>query len=146
MAVRLSTGLVKEMLDTASFRTTMNACVMRVYTGSQPADADSATSGTLLCTLTAAGADNAPLTWATTATGGTITKGTEAWSGTVGANGTAGWFRISPIADNGLASTTFERMDGSISTAGAEINLSNLLLEANAPVTVTQFSVQLPRA
>jgi hypothetical protein len=119
---------------------------MRVYTGSQPADADSATSGTLLCTLTAAGADNAPLTWATTATGGTITKGTESWSGTVLANGTAGWFRISPITDNGLATTTVERMDGSISTAGAEINLSNLLLEANAPVTVTQFSVQLPRA
>jgi hypothetical protein len=146
MAVRLSTGLVKEMLDTGSFRSTMGSCVMRVYTGAQPADADSAATGTLLCTLTAGGVDKAPLTWANAATGGTLTKGTEVWSGTVVANGTAGWFRISPITDDGSATTTIERMDGAISTAGAEINLSNLSLEANAPVTVTQFSVQLPRA
>lgn len=55
MALKLSTGLVNKLMTTGSFKSVLANCVIEIYSGSQPADADTAVSGTLLVTLTKSG-------------------------------------------------------------------------------------------
>jgi len=55
MALKASKALRNGMLATAAFRQLMTDCVLNVYTGSQPASADAAVTGTLLCTYTNGG-------------------------------------------------------------------------------------------
>ena len=50
MAWRLSTALRNQTLAQQSFADAMSNCFLKVYTGSQPATADAAPTGTLLCT------------------------------------------------------------------------------------------------
>lgn len=109
-----------------SLRDVMRNCVVRGYSGSQPANSDAAVgTATLLVEYTnnglafvhgaaanglnfddsAAGIINFPLA-------------TETPKGIGLANGTIGWFRIcANPADNGLASTTLDRIDMAVSTA-----------------------------
>ncbi len=52
MTLKYSTGARKYMLDDGSFRDAFNNGRIEIYTGTQPATADAAVTGTLLCTLT----------------------------------------------------------------------------------------------
>lgn len=54
MAIRLSTGLRNFLSVHGSLKKAFNGGVLKIYSGSQPASADSAVAGTLLCTLTLA--------------------------------------------------------------------------------------------
>jgi hypothetical protein len=101
MAARLSTGLVKSLMDTSSFRTLFALGFIDIYSGTQPASADTAASGTKLVTLYSDGA-SAGLSWAATAPGGVQAKlASETWSGTVAATGTAGYFRLRAVNNPG---------------------------------------------
>lgn len=51
MTVRLSTGLVQAMASQQSLRTALANAVVDIYSGSQPATADEAITGTYLCTV-----------------------------------------------------------------------------------------------
>lgn len=51
MAAKLSTALVNFLMGVGSFKDAFSDCVIKVYTGTQPASADTAPSGTLLVTL-----------------------------------------------------------------------------------------------
>lgn len=51
MTVRLSTGLVQAMASQQSLRTALANTVVDIYSGSQPATADEAITGTYLCTV-----------------------------------------------------------------------------------------------
>lgn len=83
---------------------------------------------------------------------GTITKPTtQIWSFNGVAVGTAGWFRFygSDTADaGGLLSGApwYPRLDGSVATSGAEMNLSNLSITVSSPATVETFSFTIPAA
>ena len=55
MAQRKSTALVKFIADSGSARQALGNSRIYMYTGTQPASADDAVSGTLLCTLTKSG-------------------------------------------------------------------------------------------
>lgn len=55
MAFRVSTALRNGMLEGGSLKRLMSNCFIKVYTGSQPANADAATSGTLLVTYSLSG-------------------------------------------------------------------------------------------
>jgi hypothetical protein len=50
MALRLSTALRNAILSGSSFQKAMSNCVLKIYTGTQPATPETAPSGTLLCT------------------------------------------------------------------------------------------------
>lgn len=146
MALRLSTALVEDMLDTAPFKTAMNLCFIDIYTGSQPATANAATTGTLLVTISNNGTATG-LTWGPSSTNGVINKtAAETWSGTAVATGTAGWFRVRLAADpNTLdAGSTYKRFDGSISTSGSDMNLGALTVTSGAPVVLSAGSFTLP--
>lgn len=79
---------------------------------------------------------------------GGILKQTAAtdWTGTIVADGTAGWFRICEAADAGTgASTTLARMDGAIATSGGQMNLASLTFVNLAPFTITDAQITFPK-
>jgi hypothetical protein len=55
MALRLSTAIRNHILNGGSLKTALKGGVLKLYTGSQPASADDAPTGTLLCTFSDAG-------------------------------------------------------------------------------------------
>lgn len=52
MTVSISTGLANRLLNVGSFQDVMADSVLEVYSGTQPANADAATTGSLLVTVT----------------------------------------------------------------------------------------------
>ncbi len=145
MTTRLSTGLVNKLLDTGSLKSIFAASFIDIYSGPQPAAADAAATGTLLCTIYSDGT-SAGLNLASAAVAGVIAKATgETWSGTVLANGTAGYFRLRAAADAGTSvSTTAARIDGAIATSGAELNLGSVVFNAGAPFIMASAQFTLP--
>lgn len=99
-------------------------CVIREYTGSQPANADAAVgTATLLTEYTnnggtfAHGAAANGLNFDVSSGGVISLAAAETPKGTALANGTAGWLRIcANPTDNGLLSTTLPRIDMSVGT------------------------------
>jgi len=152
MAERLSTGLRQALLIAggSSLADLLNTGVIDIYSGTQPATADAVETGVLLNRITlASGAFTAGV--ATnglnfgTPVAGVLPKATaEVWSGAAVATGTAGWFRFYDNAAVAGASTTAVRMDGAISTSGAELNMSNLAIVTAGTTTIDGFNVTLP--
>ena len=75
---------------------------------------------------------------------GSMSKTSDIWSGLVALSGTAGYFRFVQTNDDGTLSTTQRRMQGSISTSGAELNMDNLTISAGKTHTVDTYSVTEP--
>lgn len=66
-------------------------------------------------------------------------------AGVMVADGTAGHYRVKAnAADAGASSTTHARIDGSIGSSGADLLFSNLGIVTGAPVSIDQFTFQLP--
>jgi len=84
------------------------------------------------------------------ATAGALAKlSTQTWSGVAGNTGSAGWFRFeASVTDAGaLDSTeTILRLDGSVATSGAQLNLSSTSITSGATNTVDTFAVTFPAA
>lgn len=145
MALRLSTGLINALADTASLKGAMNLCFIDIYTGAQPSSANAAFTGTLLATIsnnsTATG-----LTWGPTATAGVLSKTVaETWSGIASNAGQAGWFRIRLTGDaGGTDVSTYKRIDGNIGTSGADLNVGSLVVAVSAPFLVSAAAITIP--
>jgi hypothetical protein len=140
MALRFSSGLVKKMVDTSPVRTLLTGGKILIFSGAQPASADDAAVNSALLTITG-------ITFDTDGSGGILrqTAATD-WTGTIAADGTAGWFRICESADAGTASsTTACRMDGAIATSGGQMNLGSLALVNGAPFTITDAQITFPK-
>jgi hypothetical protein len=65
-------------------------------------------------------------------------------SGVGATNGTAGYFRLVTNLDDGLLSTTQLRMQGNVSTSGAELNLTNINIALGATQTIDTFQLTEP--
>ena len=251
--IRLSTGLRNHIAQGFGFAGALNGGRMEIYSGSQPAAADAAVTGSLLgtvtqnsgaltketratATLTVTGGSGtltavtvgtfnivpdigfAPVVWATdttvtaaliagainrngyaeasssgavvtvklrpgngvntlaiastgiTCTGSSFAGGVQAvnplyfgtsaagviskpagviWSFTGILAGTAGWFRFygSDTGDAGAVisgAPYYPRMDGSIASSGADLNLSNISIALSAPNTIDSFAFTVP--
>lgn len=80
----------------------------------------------------------------TAAANGVVSK-SGVWSFNGIAVGTAGWFRlIASSIDSGAASTTLERVDGSVAVSGGDMNISNISIAIGAPSTVDTFTYTQP--
>lgn len=119
--------------------------LIEVWSGTQPTGADSAPTGTLLCTFYSDGS-SAGLEFDDAATGVLSKKSTETWSGTAVASGTAGWFRLKQPGDLGTENTTDCRFDGACATSGSELNMSSLTITADAVQTISSFAITQPAA
>jgi hypothetical protein len=146
MALKLSTGLRGKLMDTGSLKSIFAGGLIKIYAGAAPADADAAATGTLLCTISLAGAGTG-INFDTAAVAGILSKApAETWSGTNVATGTASHFRHVAAGDTGALSTTQARIQGSIATVGADMNLSSVSLVNGAGQTVDYYSVTVPAA
>jgi len=147
--MKASTGLRNYMLDNASFKDALDDGVMRLYAGTVPATADASVgAATLLCEITdndqGLGAGQG-IDFETNAVDGVLTKETsQIWSGTNVDSGTATFFRVETQADDGSMSTTNPRVQGTISTAGADLNLSDPDLVDTELQTIDYFSIAIP--
>jgi hypothetical protein len=102
--------------------------IIRLYDGSQPANANTAISTqTLLVSLTIAGGFG-------TDSNGTITLGAVT-SGTAVASGTASFFRI--VKSDG----TTVVMDGSVGTSGSDLNLNTTTVASAQTVSITAGTI-----
>lgn len=126
--------------------------ILYIYTGSQPATADTAASGTNVVKITessgawVAGAEANGLEFGDYSAGTLSKCADQTWSGVgIGGGGTAGWFRLCANATDACgASTTLPRIDGSIGTSGANLNMSSTTIVDDATYTIDTFTLTLP--
>lgn len=107
---------------------------VEIYTGSQPADPNSAASGTLLCTITI------PATAFGAASGGIISK-SGSWSDTAVATGTAGWARF-------ISSDTLKTMDAAVTDipGGNDLLINNIDITSGNTVTIVSLTLETPES
>ena len=156
MAWRLSTGLRNKILGAESGQGSLQQIFangqIRIYTGTQPTNADTAETGALLCTITLA---SGAMTSGTATNGinlgnaadGTVGKADgEVWSGVNAVSGTAGWFRWYPNAftDNIGGGAAKICIDGNCATSGGQMNLSSTSLTAAVTTTVDNVAITMP--
>ena len=150
MPLRLSTGLRDGLLGSDDFKGLLTDCVIEIYSGSQPASADAAETGTKLCRITVGsgaftgGQATNGLEFGTPSAGVINKASAETWSGVGLADGTAGWFRCYANAYTTGASTSAVRFDGTVGTSGQQLNLSSVAIKTGVPVYITDFPVTLP--
>lgn len=152
MTIRFSTGLRNAIAGTIGFKGAFVNSVIYIYSGSQPADPDNAVSGTLLGIVTkngdtfAFGSPTNGLNYDAPVAGVASKAAAEDWKFDGIADGTAGWFRQMGNASDALgSSTTLCRMDGSVGTSGADLNLSNIAIITDAPNTIDVFQITFPK-
>jgi len=146
MALKTSTGLRTKMLDTNSLKTLFALGFIKIYSGAVPANADAAITGTLLCTISNASTATG-INMAAAAVAGVLAKlSSEVWSGVNAASATATYYRHIAAGDDGTLSTTQARIQGTVATAGADLNLSATALTSGATQTIDYYTVALPTA
>lgn len=144
MSYQLSTGLRNHMMDTGSFKAALADGFIKIYSGPPPATADMAPTGTLLCIISDNGTGTG-LDLEAAASSGTLDKEpTQVWKGTNVATGTAGYFRYAENTDDNSVSTTKKRLQGTIGTSGADLNLTSVNLTSGADQTIDAASFTLP--
>lgn len=142
---KLSTGLRNKLLDTAPLKTIFNLGFLELYSGTVPADADQSISGATLLVRFSNNNTTTGLTFASTASGGAITKNlAETWSKAAAGTGTATFFRLVAAGDTGTLSTTEARIQGSVGLAGADLNLASMSFTATTVYSCDSFTVSLP--
>ena len=156
MPERFSTGHANAVCT--AVKTAYTNGVIGIFGGaSQPADANSAETGTLLCLITlgsgafTAGQATNGINFGDPVDGVLSKASGETWSGNglaaAGTGTVATWFRHYANDYVTGASTTAVRYDGAISTAStAELQMSNTTIVDGAPVTINSFTYTPPRA
>ncbi len=113
-----------------AFGALFNSGKLQIRTGAQPADPDSAASGTLLCEI------DLPAAPFNGSSGGVITKlGT--WSAISVASGVAGWARF-------ISSDTLKTFDVSVAESAADMIIDDEDVVSGGVVTVTSFNFSVP--
>lgn len=158
MAVNLSTGLRKAMLNVTGLKGALANGIVYLYSGPQPANADAAVQGTLLAKVTVSagafsfGTGTNGLNFATATTATIGKSGSETWQAGDGAGvagclaaGTIGWGRFMGNASDALgSSTTLARMDFSVGISGADLNVPVIDVAVLTPLTIDTFNFTLP--
>jgi hypothetical protein len=107
-----------------------SAATIEIRSGSKPSTPETAASGTLLATVTISGSFSS--------SGGTLTAADPA-SASVVATATAGYFRVK--TSGGTA-----KIDGTVGTSGADMNLSSVSLVSGGTVDLGVPSFTVPVA
>lgn len=133
------------MMGATGFKALMDSSRIRIYAGTEPATADAALGGaTLLNELTVSGGET-NLTFGTPVAATIAKSSGESWSGTPVATGVATFFRLVKTSDSGGASTTDLRIQGTVGTLGADMNVSNATMTSGVAFPpLNYFSVNLP--
>lgn len=145
MALKTSTGLRNQLLDTASLRDILDLGFIKIYAGTVPATADDAIGSATLLTTISNDSTATGLTMAAEAIDGVLFKeDTETWSGVNVAGGSATFYRHVAAGDTGALSATQARIQGTIAVAGADMNLTSTTLSNGATQTIDYYTLNLP--
>jgi hypothetical protein len=130
MAVQRSVDARNAALD--SFETTVGTTpLLRIYSGSMPANAAAAATGDLLCEITL------PSDWLSAASSGTKSKSGTWAELTADDDGTAGYYRIYESTG-----TTCHEQGECTDTGGAgPMKLSSTTIVAGQPVTIATYVI-----
>jgi hypothetical protein len=130
MAIQLSVAVRNARLD-AIESTIGTAAILRIYTGSPPADCATAATGTLLAEMTLAS------DWMNAASSGQKTKLGTWQDASANGTGTAGYFRIwdSGGTTCGLQGTV------TATSGGGDMELDNTSIATAQQVTITTFTL-----
>lgn len=144
MSIKSSTGLRNQLLDANPLKTIFNLGFIKIYAGTVPTSADdSIGAATLLCTISN-NATGTGITFAASASGGSISKSAETWKGVNAATGTAAFYRHVAAGDTGGSSTTEARVQGLVGTSGSDLNLTSISLVSGADQAIDFYTVTLP--
>jgi hypothetical protein len=127
MTIRFNTAMRNAMVN--ALTGAISGSTLSIYTGSQPATANDAATGTKLVDITINGF-NAPADGSATLDTSTPNNGIAV------ATGTAGWGRIVGL--------TGERIDGTVGTSGADFTINSTSITNGATVTLTAMTVTQP--
>ena len=133
-----------------SWKSLLDNGIIHVYSGSQPASADDAETGTLLLKLTVAsgafvaGSPDNGLSLRQIISGVMSKDDGEVWSGVGLATGTAGWFRYYDNKYITGASTNAIRFDGTVGTSGAQLILTSTNIVLGATTTADSCTITQP--
>lgn len=128
MAIQFSTAVRNARLD--QIETTIGtSAVIRIFTGSPPANCAAADSGTILATV------NCPSDWMAAASGGSKAK-SGTWEDLSADNtGTAGYFRV---YDSGVTTC---HMQGTVGTSGTDMTVNSTSFTSGQPFTINTFTL-----
>lgn len=127
MALQYSVAVNNARLD--AIESTIGASAkLRIYTGSAPANAAAAATGTLLVEMAL------PSDWMAAASSASKVKA-GTWQGTASGSGVAGYFRI---VDNGGTNTGLQ---GTAGMSGTDLILDNSNIASTQVVTISGFTL-----
>lgn len=151
----ISSGLRDYILLTGSVEAALDLGAIQMYTGTIPASADAAETGTQLVELTTdgltlAGGGTNGLGFEATLTSGSLVKDTgETWQGTPSNSGgdDVTYWRWVKDGDTGTTSTSEIRIQGTagLLTDPGDLILSDLAITHNVLFTLPSFVFRLPR-
>ncbi len=128
--------------------------VIKIYSGTRPANADTTIGGaTLLVTISnggvtfTSGSVTGGLEFGTPSDGSISKSSSEVWTGIAVQTGTAGFFRLYANAtDTGGNDSSYQypRIDGTIATSGADLNMTSTSIRSGATITIDTFTLTLP--
>lgn len=146
--MKYSTGIRNASLSGAGFKAAMDDFVIRVYAASSvPADADAAlpVDATLIIEYDAGNGNGTGCTFETNAVNGLLHKNSsEVWSNDTVAAGDPLFFRAVKAADDGSASTTALRVQGTAGVGAVDLQMSNKTLAAGSPQRINSFYIGIP--
>jgi len=125
--LKISTTAVNAQADALS--DLLDNGYLRIYDGTQPANANTAITSQVLLAELRFNATAAPA-----ASGGVLTMNSITQDSSANATGTATWFRA--LKSDG-STVVF---DGSVSTSGADLNLGSTSITSGASVAVTSMT------
>lgn len=142
MAIKISGALRDHLLITGSLTGALTGMIIRIYGGAVPAlPEDSVAGNTLLCTISDDGTGTG-LDFETSAVSGMLTKdGVQVWKGACTDTGTATFYRMVEISDSGIYSNTAKRMQGTVNTAGADLNVTSTAFTSGDEKRIDYFAV-----
>ena len=123
MTIRLDNSVRNAIVDAITAQ--LGSGTVNIYTGSQPADPNSAASGSLLASITISGGMSS-------ASNGTSSLSSAPETATASANGTAGWARLVSGGYN---------IDGSVATSGGDFTINTLSIVSGGAISLTAFSI-----
>lgn len=128
MAIKYSTTL-RDAQNDAVTTAIGNGGLLRIYTGTRPANVAASITGTLLGTLTGASP------FAAGSSSGVLTASAITSDSAADATGTATHFRL------WKSDGTTAVIDGDVGTSGSDLNLNTTSIVTGGPIAVSSFAI-----
>ena len=135
MAITRTTSVINDLLD--GLDAVFNSGLLDIYSGTAPATANLAVTGTLLAQITLPADSFAAATAAAKAKNGT-------WQdSSANATGTPGYFRLKTSGDTNANTQNERRVDGSVTLTGngGDMTVDSMSFTAGQVFTVTAFNL-----